>query len=133
MDQINQPDSAEGAAAQSGDDLMPHLMEEEVFATWDPSYLPKLFSGKPGEDFEQWCKKLELVIETYSQGAPTLSQALGSCLSDDAFDYWDQLPLHVKRILMDQRQNCPKFLARLLKIGRYEIFHFHVQGNLENH
>ena len=124
MDQINQPDSAEGAAAQSGDDLMPHLMEEEVFATWDPSYLPKLFSGKPGEDFEQWCKKLELVIETYSQGAPTLSQALGSCLSDDAFDYWDQLPLHVKRDFHGSKAKLSKVFGKATQNRKIRDFSF---------
>ena len=38
---------------------------------WDPSYLPSPFSGAPHDDFDSWFRKLQIVITSYPNGAPT--------------------------------------------------------------
>jgi hypothetical protein len=36
-----------------------------VGPVWDPSYLPPFFKGIAEEDFNQWCRKLEIAVKNY--------------------------------------------------------------------
>lgn len=82
---------------------MPDPDEGIVQPVWDPVYLPTAFSGKEQEDFNQWYRKLEIVIKNYPRGAPTLLQAIPSRLEGKAFAYWDQLPEATKANLQRTR------------------------------
>ena len=114
----NEPEAEEEMPALDvSDDEVPHV-------SWDPSYLPKSFSGKIGQDFEQWCKKLELAISTYTYGAPSLSQALGSCLSDQAFDYWDQLPDNVKENFSESKKRLSKVFGKATQNRKVRDFSY---------
>lgn len=63
---------------------------------WDPSYLPQFYSGKQGDDFDTWCRKIELAVQNYAHGAPELHHALASRLDGPVFEFWDQLPEDIK-------------------------------------
>lgn len=66
---------------------------QPVGPQWDPSYLPPFFKGNAEEDFNQWCRKLEIAVQNYPTGAPPLANALPSRLDGKAFTFWDSLPV----------------------------------------
>ena len=79
-----------------GDGAGENQGQNQVHVLWDPSYLPPHFSGKAGEDFNAWYRKIELAVKTYPHGAPALSDAIASRLDGAAFEYWDQLSDNTK-------------------------------------
>lgn len=89
---------------------------------WDPSYLPSSFSGAPHEDFDSWFRKLQIVLTSYPNGAPTVLQALPSRLEGKAFAYWDQLPQAHKNNLERTQQAMRNVFGQTSQIQRTRDF-----------
>ena len=89
---------------------------------WDPSYLPSPFSGAPHDDFDSWFRKLQIVITSYPNGAPTVLQALPSRLEGKAFAYWDQLPQAYKNNLERTQQAMRNVFGQTSQIQKTRAF-----------
>lgn len=97
---------------------------EVILPTWDPTYLPTPFSGKDGEDFNQWFRKLDIVINNYPRGAPTVLKALPSRLEGKAFSYWDQLPDETKQDLELTKKSMCKAFGQTTQIQKVRDFSY---------
>jgi len=79
---------------------------------WDPSYLPPYFKGNADEDFNQWCRKLEIAIQNYPVGAPSLAHALPSKLDGKAFAFWDSLPAQTRENFQEAKNALARVFGR---------------------